>query len=63
MISVHPCRNKLFKARNWIWRGEGGTGGKVCRERYKNRDGGRKKEDETNPSGREETERVYDSPA
>ena len=21
MISVHPCRNKLFKARNWIWRG------------------------------------------
>lgn len=20
MISVHPCRNKLFKARNWIWR-------------------------------------------
>lgn len=42
---------------------EGGGKGRVRRERYKNRDGERKGEDETNPSGREETERVYDSPA
>lgn len=61
MISVHPCRNKLFKARNWIWRV--GERESEERERYKNRDGERKGEDETNPSGREETERVYDSPA
>lgn len=26
MISVHPCRNKLFKDRNWIWRGERESG-------------------------------------
>lgn len=38
---------------------EGGKG-RVRKEIFKNRDGERKGRDETNPSGREETERVYD---
>lgn len=28
MVSAYPCRNKLFKARDWKWGGRGGDGGK-----------------------------------
>lgn len=58
MMSVYPCRNKLFKARNWKW----GGGGQLAQKDTKTEmERGKEGEDEANPSGREETERVYDS--
>lgn len=46
-----------------MWRGEKKKKWRLRGEAYKNGDRERKGEDETNPSGREEKERVYDSPA
>lgn len=42
MISVHSCRNKLFKARNWIWRGRGLGWGKreIQKQRWREERGG-----------------------
>lgn len=43
MISVYPCRNKLFKARDWKWGGRGGVPGKKEMEK-KEREGERWRE-------------------
>lgn len=57
MISVHPCRKKLFKAKNWI---RGGWGyGNGDRESVREK----KSKNKTNPDGREVTEQVHDSTA
>lgn len=48
MISVYPCRNKLFKARDWKWggRGGGGGGGDGEKKRERERERGRDVENE-----------------
>lgn len=58
MISVYPCRNKLFKARDWKWGGRGGALGENDTKREREREQERKKPTHLE----EETERVYDSP-
>lgn len=44
MISVYPCRNKLFKARDWKWGERGGVPGEE--EMKKERERGREVERE-----------------
>lgn len=63
MISVYPCRNKLFKARDWKWGGRGEVPGEEETKKKGERGGERTGENEAKPSGRKETERVYDSAA